>query len=125
MDNDNIDVCEYCFKNVCNGMGSAEMPMTTAILNALPMAKIFARSFKIHDMDHHKQIGFEESNSRLIRHMKAELKTIEFKGWAWVRSTKRTWYRYIITKVHWFISGEKGLEAYNKGACLNLPIHLT
>lgn len=120
--NNELEVCQFCLLDVCNGMGSAEMPRTTAIINRFPIAKIFKRSFQIHDMDHHLQIGFELSNELLISHMKAELKNTEFKGWKFVRIIKRNWYKFVISKIGWFIGGKSGKEAYVKGKCKNFPL---
>ena len=119
---DELDICPDCLRNVCNGMGSSQMPITTWILNKFPMAELFKRSFKIHDMSHHRQIGFKLSNTLLVRHMKAELKLIKFSGWYFVRASKRNWYRVvIIPRIMWFISGKSGREAYDKGKCKKLP----
>jgi hypothetical protein len=120
-----LEICPNCLKDVCNGMGSAEMPITTAIIDNFPVAGLFEREFQMHDMDHHLQVGFEKSNSRLISRMFARLKLIKFSGWYPVRVAKRNWYRAIIPVIGWFISGEAGREAYTKGACKQLPKKFT
>ena len=117
-----LEICPDCLLDVCNGMGSAQQPRLTAILNKFPMAKIFKREFEMHDMDHHRQVGFEKSNKRLVSRMSARLKKTKFSGWYFTRMAKRNWYRsIIIPRIMWFISGDSGREAYDKGKCTKLP----
>jgi hypothetical protein len=115
-----IENCPNCEEDVCNGMGSAEMPKVTYILNKTNTAKFFERSCNIHDMDFHLQKGFKSSNKAFARHLKADVKGAKFDGNFFVRFSKRRWLdgiRYIIA---WFVTGKAGLDAYNKGACKKL-----
>lgn len=116
-----INHCPYCNEKVCNGMGSAQMPMVTAILQKFPMATLFERECNMHDMDYHLQRGFEKSNKLFGARMKARLKAVKFDGGFIRRFAKRQWYKFLIPRIVWFVSGDSGREAYEKGACKNLP----
>ena len=56
------EVCPKCGIDVCNGMGPANLPMVTAILDKFPSAKVFYKECCCHDMDFHNQIGFKKAN---------------------------------------------------------------
>jgi len=120
-----IEICPFCMEDVCNGMGSAEMPKVTFVLNKFPMAKLFMRECNMHDMDYHRQRGFKRSNKYFGSRMKARLKKTKFSGWYMSRFAKRQWYRFLIPRIVWFVSGKKGREAYKKGKCPKLPKRLS
>jgi len=117
-----INNCPHCGKVVCNGMGSAEMPVTTMLLQIFPMSRIFLREYNMHDEDFHYQRGFEKSNGLFKSRLKARLRLTEFKGFFFVRFSKRRWYAALIPVIVWFVGGKNGREAYEKGACKKLPI---
>ena len=118
-----MEICPFCGLDVCNGMGSAEMPRVTFVLDKFPMAKLFERECDMHDMDYHLQRGFEKSNANFKSRMKARLKKTKFDGWYVRRFVKRNWYRFLIPKIVWFVEGKNGREAYEKGACKKLVKH--
>jgi hypothetical protein len=116
-----MEICPHCGLDVCNGMGSAEMPLATKILNRFPMAGFFERECNMHDMDYHLQRGFKRSNDRFLTRMRARALVHKYKGWSLTKSIKRTWYRNLAYAIHWFVTGKNGLEAYRKGKCKKLP----
>ena len=122
--NNDLEICPYCGKDVCNGMGPATMPLVTSILDNFPMAKLFYRECCMHDMDYHLQRGFEKSNNVFGQRMKASLKAHTFSGNWFRRFYKRQWYKFLIPRIVWFVSGDSGKEAYTAGACEKLPEHL-
>jgi len=119
-----IEFCPHCGVDVCNGMGPATMPIVTKILDKFPMAKLFYRECCMHDMDFHLQKGFKKSNKYFGKRMKAKLKTVKFDGGFVRRFLKRQWYRFLIPRIVWFVSGKSGREAYDEGKCIKLPERL-
>jgi len=118
-----IENCPLCEEDVCNGMGSAEMPLATKILNKFPMAKLFNRECNMHDMDFHLQKGFKWSNGMFKTRMHARVRATNFNGGYMRRFMKRRWYYFLVPRIKWFVSGKSGKEAYSKGACKKLVKH--
>lgn len=118
-----MEICPDCLKDVCNGMGPATMPRVTWLLQKTNTAKFFERECNMHDMDCHRQIGFEKCSKVFKSRLRARVKATKFEGNWFTRFAKRRWFNRIVYVIAWAVTGGAGLDAYEKGACKKLVNH--
>lgn len=105
-------VCPFCKKDVTNGVGPADLPTVTKVLNDLPSSHIFRKAAEWHDYNYH--IGYEENHRKVAdesfyRNMVAAIK--ESRPWYFIG-----WYRLQAYRNFWFVR-KFGSNFFNYKGC--------